>query len=151
MLELQPAIDDWLKVNSVIGETHICKLSFSSDDWNVVRRLCTLLNRFDKATTMISGSSSPALTFVMPIFLYMNNFLEQQKSTMNNHNKLHQPLFVARLVWSKYYLFTDNSVLYVIAILLNPRFKKHYFDARQHKLQHPGIISNAVSTLKSMV
>src|SRR5436190_23621720 len=52
----------------------------------------------------------------------------------------------AWIVMDKYYTLTDQSPAYVIALVLNPRFKCHYIEKKWY--QHPEWIAKARSDVE---
>jgi hypothetical protein len=72
---------------------------------------------------MMSGEKYPTLSFVMPVLIELFSFIEHQVDLAPDDDQMKDPLSAVHSVLAKYYSFTDNSPYYLLAVLLDPRFK----------------------------
>ncbi len=150
-LRLRPAIDSWLESHPVIGKARLGNLQFTDNDWVLLDEVCKLIHRFEKATTKTSAAKYPTLNLVVPLYIELIMFVDNSINSLNEDHELKKPLFAVKKVLQKYFSFTNNSAYYLLSVLLDPRFKKAYFDSRNLDVTYKELVVKAVKILKDEV
>jgi hypothetical protein len=116
----------------------------SEDDWEQIKHLFDLLKLFLELTSRMEGRGKNgdrgAVWETLPAMDLMLEHLEITKTQYANLDATH--LFVKASVnnaWDKldkYYELTSESLVYIAAVVLNPKYKWQYFEKHWgHKLQ----------------
>eukprot|EP00474_Spongospora_subterranea_P007798 CRZ08256.1 hypothetical protein [Spongospora subterranea] len=98
----------------------------------------------------MSGEKYPTLSLTMPVFIELFAYLEAEVENTKD-GQLNNALCAAHACLAKYYTFTDDSPFYLLAVLLDPRFKKSFLESKDFDVLYPGLITGTVSLLKKLV
>ncbi|KAG8692217.1 hypothetical protein FRC11_003774, partial [Ceratobasidium sp. 423] len=101
-----------------------CKLT--KDELKGIRILLSLLKPLESMTLSLSRASVPMLGNVIVLYDSLNHDYSQMCRNINLPVWACDGANCARLKFTKYYQKSDESVLYRLAILLNPSFRVHY-------------------------
>ena len=66
------------------------------------------------------------LSMVMPTFIGLFSYIESVIKKPGVSLQIKQTLTNAHSILSKYYAFSDDSMFYLAAVILDPRFKAQY-------------------------
>ena len=150
-LKVRNGLKNWLSTDPEIGKVKLGSFQFSQTDWEVLEKICTLLEKFESASQLLSGGSYPTLSFVMPVFIELFSYIEREVENLSRTDPMRDPLSEAHRVLAKYYSFTDDSVFYLLAVLLDPRFKTTFLIRKGFETDYPGLSDQTVSRLKDFV
>ena len=150
-VKVREGMDNWLRTNPEIGRTKLGGLRFSEEEWQSLERVSSLLGMLESASKMMSGKKYPTLSYVMPIFIELFTSIERESATSSDDDPMAAPLAAAHKMLSKYYSFSDDSPYYLIAVLLEPRFKRKYLEQKGFDTGYPGIIDMSMSRLTALV
>eukprot|EP00474_Spongospora_subterranea_P005608 CRZ06066.1 hypothetical protein [Spongospora subterranea] len=149
-VKVRCGMQNWLRTDPEIGRAKLGCMQFCQDEWERLERVSCLLEMFENASKLMSGEKYPTLSFVMPIFIELFTFIERQVQIPLDDPML-GPLNAAHAVLAKYYSFTDDSHYYLLAVLLDPRFKTKYLKRKGFDIDYPGLIEQTVVLLKDLV
>src|SRR5689334_18382988 len=108
-VKVRDGLKNWLSTDPVIGKIRLGALQLTSTEWRNLERVCDILQKFEEASTMMSGAKYPTLSLVMPLFVELFTFIEGQLESAGQYDELKEPLTVAHTSLAKYYSFTDDS------------------------------------------
>jgi hAT family C-terminal dimerisation region len=120
-LVLRQPLDD---IATLIPELTIYRLN--DEEWRLLGILCTLLERFFKASNYFSGEEYPTLTASIPGYNYLIDRLEDAKTQHKNEAIILAAIEAALRKLLQYYVLADADV-YPIATILDPRVKMEYY------------------------
>lgn len=131
-LELRPALDKLvgLKQFNKTSGAKVNHFRLEPVHWLLLTQLKLLLDQFVEATEHISQYNHPLLHEVIPLIDILTESLD---NTIDDFTLLPTVCAVAlrgKLVMKKYYSYTDDSVMYRLAMLLHPRYKSVYFEKK---------------------
>ncbi|TDL14515.1 hypothetical protein BD410DRAFT_733965 [Rickenella mellea] len=121
------------------------KYRLSNEEWDVLKQLSPLLQRFLAATERISKSAVPLIHEVIPLIDSLTDTLAAAVLDEALHPVVRAAMARGVEVLNRYYSKTDDSVMYRLAMLLHPRYKTTYF-TRQGWLTE--WIDNAIALLR---
>ena len=150
-LKVRNGLKNWISTDPEIGKVKLGSCQFSQTDWEVLERISVLLEKFESASQLLSGGSYPTLSFVMPVFIELFSYIENEVANCSSDYRMKQALSAAHCVLAKYYSFTDDSVFYLLTVLLDPRFKKIYLIRKGFETDYPGLLDQAVARLKALL
>jgi hypothetical protein len=121
-LELHKAIDEYIIKN----QENLKDDALSEAEWKQLQDICTILEPFKIHTIHMQGCNA-SLIHTLPTMELLLGKLEKSKNTFKNH-----PLAIninnAWIKFDKYYSRTEQSPVYVVAIVLDPRHKWDFFN-----------------------
>ena len=160
-LQLQEAIDRYIvaamaesrKSKSKAAERLKADL-LHAPDWDELKVLYNLLSPFKELTIELQGNivgarMNGAIFDVLPAMDMLLNTLEDAKLAYKAQ-KSHFASCI-NLAWTKldeYYNLSDNSPIYVVAVMLDPRLKLQYIESRWST--HPEWIEIAQEKVRTM-
>jgi hypothetical protein len=86
---------NWLSTDPEIGKAKLGFFQFNQTEWETLERICLLLQKFESATTMMSGETYPTLSFVMPVFIELFSFIDHQIAISSNVDPMKEALGAA--------------------------------------------------------
>ncbi|KAF8992806.1 hypothetical protein BDQ17DRAFT_1253561 [Cyathus striatus] len=92
-------------------------------EWELIEELCKVL----KDATLFFSRSTPNLTNVIPAMDHINNHLTATAIDSSIPSPIRSAAGLAKKTLNKYYLCTDESEAYRIAMILHPQHKLQYF------------------------
>jgi hypothetical protein len=150
-IEVREGFHNWIGTNPEIGKTKMASYQLEPHEWDLLQTVQSVLEKFELATKLISGTKYPTLALVMPLFIELFSYIEAQVSALSPDDPIAIALSKAHEVMSKYYTFTDDSAFYLLSVLLDPRFKNVYLQKKDFDKDYPGLINNTVLNLKKLV
>jgi hypothetical protein len=150
LVEQKNAVNFWMGTNPKFGKIAIGYLKLSEEEWMLVNEMVNHLSIFDESTRLISGNSYPTLSLVMPAFIEMFTYIENQMKNSEVSLRIKEALTMSHKVLSKYYNFTDDSIFYIASVVLDPRFKVEYLELKGFNSLYPGLLKSVVIKLKTM-
>ncbi|KAF9440777.1 hypothetical protein P691DRAFT_614345, partial [Macrolepiota fuliginosa MF-IS2] len=96
-------------------------------EWNIIKQLQDSLKIF-KTVTLEFSSNTPCPATVIPAMDKMHNKLTAATKNNDYSPAVRAALSVGRSLLNKYYLLMDDSEVYQIATVLNPKHKLKYFE-----------------------
>ncbi|CAB4401720.1 unnamed protein product [Rhizophagus irregularis] len=125
-LNLRDPIDD-----ISLLESELNKFLISNEEWNIVKELHRVLEKFYKATEYMSTSKYVTLSSSVPIY---NKLLDHIEGLLDNDDAKYCKISIIREAIRKgyeklrtYYTKTDDSDAYTIATILDPRLKLNFY------------------------
>lgn len=125
------------------------------DEWIQLEQLMGLLAPFKEFTKALEGDGYDGMNGLMwQVLPVMDTLLQQlehakaQYASRTDGGFLKTSINNAWIVMDKYYTLTDKSPAYVIALVMNPRFKWHYIEKKW--AEHPEWIAKARSMVDSV-
>jgi len=109
------------------------------------------LSVFEEATKPLSGDKYEILSMVMPTFIELFSYIENVVSKPDVIFKIKQALTKAHSILSKNYGFSDDSVFYLAAIILDPRFKAQYLIGKDFNNLYDNIVDKVVEKLTQLL
>ena len=114
-----------------------CKLNeLSEDDWDLLREVNKFLESL-KQTTKALESSAVTLDKVLPAMDFILKRFEEGKAQFADHPVLSKMFNSGWAKLNKYYTLTDQTPVYVAALVLNPRWKWGYIEKHWEKAWLP--------------
>ncbi|PIL26839.1 hypothetical protein GSI_11103 [Ganoderma sinense ZZ0214-1] len=98
----------------------------SRREWRVARQLRAVLKHFKQATLFFS-EGTPHLAKVIPAMDHLDKFLTSSARSRKLDHTIHVTCELAKTMLNTYYLHTDMSKTYQIAMVMHPRYKTNYF------------------------
>ncbi|KAF8580643.1 hypothetical protein K439DRAFT_1619657 [Ramaria rubella] len=128
-LSLQPAIDHLTLLPKHNHPWMAClkRFSLSDKEWELLRQLWPLLDHFLQATKRMSASKIPQAPEIIPIIDLLMATLDKYTSDRTVFPAGHSAATKGCKIINKYYLLTDESIVYQITMILHPRYKTLYF------------------------
>jgi hypothetical protein len=140
-LKLRDAIDIFL---GVLAAQHprqrdeILSHQLTAVEWDELQTIGELLTPLKEVSSMMEGNitgkagyhGNGALYDVLPGFDHLLNHLERSKEMLMEKGDTRLAMCV-NLAWmklDKYYKLTDDSAVYLVAAVLDPRLKMAYFE-----------------------
>ncbi|KAL9564063.1 hypothetical protein ACKAV7_011837 [Fusarium commune] len=113
---------------------HIVDDALDDDDWHTLIIYLEVLKPFEEATTRMQGNPSTAsgsrVWDMLPTYEFLLQHLEEFKTRYKDHKEQHFRYNInqAWMKLNKYYGLTDDSPIYVAAVVLHPRMKWSFVD-----------------------
>jgi len=140
-LRLRDAIDIFLGVLAAQQpqkRDEILSHQLTTTEWDELQKIHDLLSPLKEVSSLMEGNivgpggyhGNGALCDVLPGFDHLLNHFERAKTQLMESGDTHLATCV-NLAWSKldkYYQYTDDSAVYLVATVLDPRLKFGYFE-----------------------
>ena len=140
-LKLRDAIDIFLGVLAAqqpLKRDEILSHQLTAVEWDELQKIYDLLSPLKEVSSLMEGNiagpngyhGNGALCDVLPAFDHLLNHLERAKAELMGRGDSHLATCV-NLAWRKldeYYKYTDDSTVYLVATVLDPRLKFGYFE-----------------------
>ena len=103
--------------------------ALDDDDWHTLTIYLEVLKPFEEATTRMQGNPGTAsgsrVWDILPTYEFLLQHLEEFKTRYKDHKEQHFRYNInqAWMKLDKYYGLTDDSPIYVAAVVLHPRMK----------------------------
>ncbi|GBC49849.2 zinc finger BED domain-containing protein RICESLEEPER 2-like [Rhizophagus irregularis DAOM 181602=DAOM 197198] len=143
-LELQKPLHDTTMIERELEE-----FSISTEEWNQMKELCHVFEIFHKATVEMSKAQYITLSSSIPVY---NILLDHLEKLLDNKNKEYCTISKIRTAITKgyeklktYYAKTDESHVYPIATILDPRMKLKYYLQQEWEQEY---IDAAIKVIK---
>ncbi|KAJ3455557.1 hypothetical protein MRS44_017039 [Fusarium solani] len=113
---------------------HIVDDALDDDDWHTLTIYLEVLKPFEEATTCMQGNPGTAsgsrVWDILPTYEFLLQHLEEFKTRYKDHKEQHFRYNInqAWMKLDKYYGLTDDSPIYVAAVVLHPRMKWSFVD-----------------------
>ncbi|KAM6505364.1 hypothetical protein FSOLCH5_15493 [Fusarium solani] len=113
---------------------HIVDDALDDDDWHTLTIYLEVLKPFEEATTRMQGNPGTAsgsrVWDILPTYEFLLQHLEEFKTRYKDHKEQHFRYNInqAWMKLDKYYGLTDDSPIYVAAVVLHPRMKWSFVD-----------------------
>ena len=128
---------------------------FAADKWIQLEQLMEILAPFKEFTKALEGNGYDGMHGLMwQVLPTMDMLLQRLEHAKAQYASRHDGGFLktsvnnAWIMMDKYYMLTDQSPAYVIALVLNPWFKWHYIEKKWS--QHPEWITKARSDVEKV-
>jgi hypothetical protein len=110
-----------------------CRLDqLSENDWKLLRHIHEFLESISQTTKALESTSS-TLDNVLPAMDFILGKFEEGKKTFVNHPQLSKMFNSGWSKLDKYYQLTEETPIYVAAMVLNPRHKWSYVQRNWEK------------------
>jgi hypothetical protein len=113
------------------------KDELTEDDWEVLQHLNEVLGMLKETTLALEGYST-TLENVLPAMDFILGQLEQFKSAWKNDTRIASAINNAWAKMDKYYRKTDDTPVYVAALVLDPKNKWAYIEKNWPAGWHSG-------------
>ncbi|CAB5183769.1 unnamed protein product [Rhizophagus irregularis] len=130
-------------------ERELEEFSISTEEWNQMKELCRVFEIFHKATVEMSKAQYITLSSSIPVY---NILLDHLEKLLDNKNKEYCTISEIRTAITKgyeklktYYAKTDESHVYPIATILDPRMKLKYYLQQEWEQEY---IDAAIKVIK---
>lgn len=124
-----------------------CRLDkLKEEDWDLLRNIQAFLDSIAQTTKALE-SNSATLDNVLPAMDFILKKFEDGKERFKDHPVLSKMFNSGWSKLDKYYAFTDETPIYVAALVLNPRYKWGY--VRNAWAKHSWI-TNAETMMKEL-
>ncbi|CAB5213516.1 unnamed protein product [Rhizophagus irregularis] len=134
-LELQVPLDNIAAIDRELND-----FSILSDEWKIIEELCRVLKIFQDATEYMSQSKFITLSASIPVY---NALLEHIENLLDEQNTSYCPILEVRSAirmgyekLKEYYARTDDSYIYPIATILDPRIKLKYYTQQKWEQEY---------------
>jgi hAT family C-terminal dimerisation region len=108
----------------------------TDDDWEVLEQLNKVLAMLKETTLALEGCST-TLDNVLPAMDFILGQLEQYKIAWKNDARIASAINNAWAKMEKYYRKTDETPVYVAALVLDPKYKWGYIEKNWPAEWHP--------------
>jgi hypothetical protein len=146
-LKLRERIDGYVRLIGAELEEYI----ISGEEWNDLKELALMLTPFEKVTRATQGNNQGQGSIVS-VLLSMDMLLDRLEKIKLDVTSISSAFYATvDAAWSKlnkYYTLTERSTIYVVAIILHPCMKLHYF--RRHWSDHPDWIDSARQQMEAV-
>ncbi|EIW54275.1 uncharacterized protein TRAVEDRAFT_51986 [Trametes versicolor FP-101664 SS1] len=115
---------------SVLG-VQLCRFALIDNEWEIVKQLYDLLEPFFYATNEICKSRHTLVHKVIPYIDLLTDHVDDVDKDSQLAPAVHAAAKCGRTILDKYYSYTDDSIIYHIVMILNPRYKREYFHLRK--------------------
>ena len=122
--EIRQAIDIYIDENPSLEGDRI-----ERHEWKLLEKIKKILTAFVIATKATEGQGD-TLTKVLPSIDFL---LDQYKKALQENSTNRVLSSMIRIGWEKldkYFSATDRAPVYLAAVVLNPKFKWHYFETK---------------------
>ena len=150
LIEQKRAVEYWLSTNPECGKIKMGYLKPSDDEWKLLEEIMIHLKVFEESSRLLSGSKYPTLSLVMPAYIELFTYIENQMSRDEVSQMVKEALTDSHSILSKYYNFTDDSVYYLGSVILDPRFKLEYLNRKSFDTLYPEVLRETLEKLKSL-
>ncbi|CAB4424046.1 unnamed protein product [Rhizophagus irregularis] len=130
-------------------ERELEEFSISTEEWNQMKELCRVFEIFHKATVKMSKEQYITLSSSIPVY---NILLDHLEKLLDDKNKEYCTISEIRTAITKgyeklktYYAKTDESHVYPIATILDPRMKLKYYLQQEWEQEY---IDAAIKVIK---
>ncbi|CAB5193526.1 unnamed protein product [Rhizophagus irregularis] len=125
-LVLREVLDDF-----IILQRDLNRFIITPEEWDMIKELCRVLEKFYKATEFMSSSqhitlSSSVLIYNI-LFDYLEKFVNETSAEYCHIEEIRLAINKGINKLSTYYSKTDESELYYISTILDPRCKLNYY------------------------
>ncbi|GBC14748.2 zinc finger BED domain-containing protein RICESLEEPER 2-like [Rhizophagus irregularis DAOM 181602=DAOM 197198] len=125
-LVLREALDDF-----IILQRDLNRFIITPEEWDMIKELCRVLEKFYKATEFMSSSqhitlSSSVLIYNI-LFDHLEKFVNETSAEYCHIEEIRLAINKGINKLSTYYSKTDESELYYISTILDPRCKLNYY------------------------
>ncbi|PIL25427.1 hypothetical protein GSI_13317 [Ganoderma sinense ZZ0214-1] len=97
------------------------------EEWEILASLYDLLYPFLFVTVQVSSSGRTLVHEVIPFMDTLTDHLDKFRNNDDIPPVVRAAAYRGRKILDKYYTFTDNSIIFHIAMILHPRYKLTYF------------------------
>jgi len=133
-LKLRQRIDGYVRLIGAELEEYI----ISGEEWNDLKELALMLTPFKKVTRATQGNNQGQGSIVS-VLLSMDMLLDRLEKIKSDVTSISSAFYATiDAAWSKlnkYYTLTERFTIYVVAIILHPCMKLHYF--QRHWSDYP--------------
>ncbi|KAL1940908.1 hypothetical protein VTO73DRAFT_7544 [Trametes versicolor] len=130
MREVLGHLCDLMAFNKPQG-VRLRRFALTDEEWEIVKQLYDLLEPFLYATNEISKSGHALVHEVIPYIDLLTDHVDDVDKDTQLAPAVRAAAKRGRAILDKYYSYTDDSVIYRIAMILNPRYKREYFHLRE--------------------
>ncbi|CAB4403415.1 unnamed protein product [Rhizophagus irregularis] len=123
-------------LNDIAALEHdLKKFLISSNEWDIIEELCRIFEKFYKATEYMSMSKYITLSSSVPMYNmileHIENLLDENHEKYCHYPEIRDAITKGYEKLKLYYSRTDDSHLYTIATILDPRLKLNYYKKQQ--------------------
>ena len=104
------------------------------DEWCELDIIKTFLKKFKEITVIMSSSSYPTLSMVIPLYNALIDHTEDYISDDNNSSVIKNAATNCRTKLLEYYNKTNDAC--IIVTILDPRLKMEYYDDKTWEDEH---------------
>ncbi|CAG8664577.1 1117_t:CDS:2, partial [Ambispora gerdemannii] len=97
------------------------------DEWNRINDIISVLKIFVRTTKTLSSATYPMLASVIPIYNYLIDGLETYCDKFDDSSDIVIAIKAGLKKLEIYYTKTDDTIIYTIATILDPRLKLDYY------------------------
>ncbi|CAG8796190.1 12516_t:CDS:2, partial [Dentiscutata erythropus] len=103
-------------------------LQLDIDEWDKIREVVIILEIFVRTTKMIESAKYPMLASIIPIYNYLIDELIKHRNNLNHSYEIITAVNAGLIKLESYYSRTNNTAIYIIATVLDPRLKLGYYE-----------------------
>jgi len=144
------AFDYWLATDPQVNKVKLGYLKLTTEEWDMVKQMITHLKGFEECTKLASGSHYVTLSMIMPAFIELFTYIESRTADNSVNERIKIALTKAHKILGKYYNFTDDSIYYLAAVILDPRFKAEYLRIKGFDTCYPGLLDDTLLEIKQL-
>ena len=119
----------WPIIQLLQSEPELMKELLSQEDWGYLENITNFLKPFRECTKTSEGIFD-SIDRVLPCMEFLLEHLETAKEIYAGNAYMAPRVDAAWAKLEKYYMYTDDTVVYVAATVLNLMCKWHYFENR---------------------
>ncbi|KAJ3520365.1 hypothetical protein NM688_g9172 [Phlebia brevispora] len=113
------------------GANELRRFKLSAEEWVILTQLHPILKAFLHSTERVSKANTPLLHEVIPLIDVLTGRLEKVIDDPSLHKAVRHAAARSLHILNKYYLKTDESIMYRCAMILHPSYKLNYFRSHQ--------------------
>ena len=109
----------------MISSQELKNYIFTDDNWAIFEQTKNFLELFQETTTMVSALTYPTLSITVSLYNVLIDHLED----INNRNDIDLNIQeAAKICWEKIEYYNKTNKTYMLAVILDPRFKMQYYE-----------------------
>ncbi|EXX56006.1 hypothetical protein RirG_220070 [Rhizophagus irregularis DAOM 197198w] len=126
-LEMREALDA-----TASSDKDLRIFELNENEWNTIKEIMSVLKVFIRATKVVSSAKYPILSTTIPIYNFLIDKLESY-CDKSNYSDIANAVKVGINKLDTYYTKTDDTNMYTVATVLDPRLKLNYYEDNKWK------------------
>ncbi|GBB87371.1 hypothetical protein RclHR1_13820001 [Rhizophagus clarus] len=117
----------------VNSDKDLRNFEITDDEWDKINEIISVLKIFVQTTKILSTAKYPMLSSSIPIYNYLMDRLEAYCENFDSSNDIVIAVKAGLKKLEFYYEKSDETTMYTIATVLDPRFKLGYYEDNKWK------------------
>ncbi|EXX58506.1 hypothetical protein RirG_197340 [Rhizophagus irregularis DAOM 197198w] len=115
------------------SDKELQNFELSDDEWNRIDEVVSVLMIFIHTTNVMSSAKYPMLSSVVPLYNYLIDELEDYCESHDSSSDIVIATKAGIEKLERYYAKTDDTNMYTVATVLDPRLKLSYYEDHKWK------------------